>query len=206
MAVRHLPHPCVDDDKALTLTGDIRLAQARVHEICGPARRSFATWLAARTTGPVIWLAPAWQAEQINPDGLCDVMDPARLLLVRPTRAEDLLWSMEEILRAGAVALVAGDLPAPPGLTAVRRMHLAAQTGAAEGPHRTLGLLLTPGEGGAPGVETRWHMAGAHVGDTRAWHLARRRARTRPPQSWRISPPLQPGGPWRSDAMPDAPA
>ncbi len=173
----------------LQLHPGLTLALARVHEACGAARRSFALWLASRTQGPVLWIAPAWQADTLNPDGVFAFIDPARLLFVSPTRAEDLLWAAEESLRAGAVALVVADLPGAPGLTAVRRMHLAAETGAAEGARTPLGLLLTPGDGGAQGIETRWHMAPAHTGSVPRWRLARRRARSQPPQDWIVTRP-----------------
>ena len=163
----------------LDLHRDVRLQLARVHEACGPARRSFAMWLAGRMQGPVLWISPLWEVDQPNPDGMLAFAAPARFLFARPRRAEDLLWCTEEALRAGAVPLVVADLPGAPALTPVRRMHLAAEQGGA------LGLLLTPGEGGAQGIESRWHMAAAHQGNTRAWTLSRRRARTRPPASWR---------------------
>lgn len=172
---------------ALELLPGIALPLARVHEACGAARRSFALWLASKTQGPVLWISPAWQADQLNPDGMLAFVDPARFLFVSPTRAEDLLWATEEALRAGAMPLVVADLPAPPGLTPVRRMHLAAETGATHGGPSPIGLLLTPGEGGAPGIETRWYMAPAHSGPTRHWRLERRRARTQPPQDWHIT-------------------
>ncbi|MEX0364537.1 MAG: ImuA family protein [Ruegeria sp.] len=168
------PHPAV----ALPL--------ARVHEACGPARRSFALWLAGRTEGPVLWISPAWEADQLNPDGMMPFADPARFIFIRPTRAEDLLWCMEEALRSGAVPLIVADLPGAPGLTPVRRMHLAAEQGGALG-QAPLGLLLTPGEGGAQGIETRWHMAPTHQGDLRRWSLTRRRARALPPVTWQAT-------------------
>ena len=114
------------------------------------------------------------------------MIDPARLIYVRPKRSEDLLWSMEEVLRSGATALCIADLPAPPGLTQVRRMHLAAETGGQNGGHLPLGLLLTPGEGGAPGVETRWTLRPRHVEGRNRWQLDRVRARTMPLKSWQI--------------------
>ncbi|WP_436399250.1 ImuA family protein [Roseobacter sp. S98] len=166
---------------------DLQLAKARVHEACGTARRTMAVWLAARATGPVIWISPAWAQDQLNADGLRDWIDPARLIFVRPRRAEDVLWTMEEVLRAGAVALAVADLPGLPGLTQVRRMHLAAETGAAEGQHAPTGLLLTPGNGGAAGVETRWHLAPDHAAGPEGWRLERLRARTAPRRSWQIA-------------------
>lgn len=167
----------------ITLHPQITLELGRVHEACGPARRSFAMWLAGQVQGPVLWISPAWEPGQLNPDGMMAFADPARFIFVRPPRAEDLLWCMEEALRSGAMPLIISDLPGPPGLTPVRRMHLAAEQGGTLG-QATLGLLLTPGDGGAQGVETRWHMAAAHQGETRRWTLTRRRARALPPVSW----------------------
>ncbi|WP_170569713.1 ImuA family protein [Ruegeria atlantica] len=167
----------------VTLHDGITLQLGRVHEACGPARRSFAMWLAGQTQGPVLWISPAWEPGQLNPDGMMPFADPARFIFVRPTRAEDLLWCMEEALRSGAIPLIFSDLPGAPGLTPVRRMHLAAEQGGAMG-RAPLGVLLTPGEGGAQGVETRWHMAATHQGEARRWTLTRRRARALPPVSW----------------------
>lgn len=165
---------------SLALGADITLTQGRVHEACGPARRTFALWLAGQTRGPVLWISPAWWSERLNPDGIADFADPARFLFVIPERIEDLLWAAEDALRSGIVPLVIADLPEPPGLISVRRLHLAAEASR----QAPLGLLLTPEDGGAQGVETRWHMTPAHQDHANRWHLERRRARSLPPQSW----------------------
>ena len=168
--------------------GDLALPLARVHEFCGNARRTLAMMLAARMTGPGFWIAPGWASGRLNPDGMLHVVDPARLTFLTPRRPEDLLWCMEEVLRTGAVPLVVADIPAPPALTPVRRLHLAAEAGASQGRLRPLGLLLTPGDGGAQGVESRWQMAGAHGLDAHGWTLNRQRARAAPPMIWRVIP------------------
>ncbi len=175
------------DAGGVKFLGDLSLVRARVHELCGGARRTLALGVARAMEGPVLWIAPAWAAERLNPEGVCRLIEPARLVFVTPRRAEDLLWTMEEALRSGAAPLVVADLPEPPALTPVRRLHLAAETGAAEGRHLPLGLILTP-EGGAPGVESRWSLAPRHTGTgPGSWDVCRLRARTQPEARWSVA-------------------
>ena len=167
--------------------GDLALAQGRVHEFCGTARRRLALMVANALLGPVFWIRPSWMPVELNPAGMTGLVDPSRMIFVTPNRPEDLLWTMEEVLRTGLVPLSVVDLPEPPGLTAIRRLHLAAETGAAEGVCTPLGLLLTPGQGGAPGVETRWSLTPAHgEGRHEAWALERLRARMQPEKTWQV--------------------
>lgn len=175
------------DGPHLALPCDIELPLARTHEACGRARRTFAMMVAAATKGHVYWIAPAWSADQLHPDGVRRFIDPARITHLSPGRAEDLLWCVEEILRSGAVPLVVADIPGLPGLTQVRRMHLAAERGLEDGICQPLGLLLTPGDGGAQGVESRWRMEPAHGPEQEVWTLERLRARTAPQKSWQIA-------------------
>lgn len=183
---------------ALTLHGDIALTLTRAHEVCGGARRGFALWAASKTSGPLLWIRPGWISDQLYPDGVHQWMglrvNPGRLLTLTARCPEDLLWCMEEALRSGAMPLVVCELPAPPSLTPVRRLHLAAETGAREGKFAPVGLMLTPTQtdrdgqitGGAAGVETRWHMAPHHHGGRRRWLLQRLRARRAAPQDWHV--------------------
>ncbi|MBD3678920.1 MAG: hypothetical protein HUJ27_11045 [Rhodobacteraceae bacterium] len=166
--------------------GDLSLARPRVHEGCGPARRGFAMLVARALEGPVFWIHPGWLPERLNPEGMLRFIAPGRVTFLTLRRPEDLLWTMEESLRAGLVPLTVIDLPNPPGLTPMRRLQLAAETGAAEGKLPPLGLVLTPGDGGAQGAESRWHMRGAHDAGQTGWRLSRRRARGEPPAAWRI--------------------
>lgn len=186
---------------AVTLMGEVEFERARVHEICGRARRRLAVMVAGAMQGPVFWIQPAWIPVRLNPEGMLSIADPSRFIFLTPKRPEDLLWTMEEALRAGIVPLVVADLPHVPGLTAVRRLHLAAETGAEEGKVAPLGLLLGPGDGGAPGVETRWSIEPAH-GDNghEAWHLGRLRARMQPEKRWTMEGGK--GGPRLAPATP----
>ena len=194
---------------ALTLLPGIALRQGRVHEACGPARRLLAAWAMGATgqhdtTAATVWIRPAWNGDRINPHGLAPWAHPGPLVMVDCPQGIDLLWCAEEALRGGSVALVVIDLPEPPELTPVRRLHLAAETGAARArTHRPgqdrrqtrsrapLGLLLTPGTGGGAGVESRWHLDSLPPPpDTYGrWQLTRLRARTAPPAAWTITKP-----------------
>lgn len=161
--------------------GHLAMARGRVHEICGPARRTLALLAAAASRGEVFWIAPAWTPDRLNSQGIAEFVEPGRIVFVTPRQAGDLLWCAEEALRSGAGPLVVADLPEPPALTPIRRLHLAAESGAERGAH-PLGLVLTP-EGAAPGVESRW----AFSQDTGGWRLDRLRARSAPPAAWSIA-------------------
>jgi len=166
---------------AVAFLEGLSLERGRAHEICGAARRTMAFAVAQAMVGNVLWIRPSWTPGRLNPDGFMRFVDPGRIIRVTPKRPEDLLWCTEEALRAGIIPLVVADLPGPPGLTAVRRLHLAAETGAEMSGVAPLGLLLTPDKGGAPGVETRWSMRPAHSNTKKeAWVLDRVRARTEP--------------------------
>jgi protein ImuA len=159
------------------------LLRGRVQELCGPARRSLAAMILGAhppQTAPALWILPRWQSEKPHADGLADYTDPGRLLFAAAQRPADLLWAMEEALRAGSVSLVIADLPAPPGLTAIRRLQLATEAGAQGARQPPLGVILTPDQGGAPGVESRWHIGHRPGG----WRLERVRARMEPPKTW----------------------
>ncbi len=176
----HQPPP------SLTVLDEIALPFSRVHEICGRARRTLALMIAARAGAPVFWIAPSWETAPLNPDGMLPFLQPRDVTFLATRRAEDILWCTEEMLRSGAVPVVVAELPGPPGLTQVRRLHLAAEAGTGEGHSRPIGLLLTPGTGGAPGIETRWQMEPEHAPGRTAWQLSRTRARMAPPKSWQL--------------------
>lgn len=180
------------DKPALSVMGELSLVRMRVHELCGRTRRTLAIWIAGAVqraeAGPVIWVTPDWETDGLFGPGMAGLCHPERFLFVHARRPEDILWTLEEVLRSGAVPLVVGDLPGLPSLTQVRRMHLAAEAGAAELGGAPLGLLLTAGpEGGAPGVESRWALDPAHRPEAEGWRLTRLRARTAPVKGWDVT-------------------
>lgn len=169
----------------IALAPDVALARARAHEITGPARHVLAALIGAAQPGPILWLGPGWATDRPMGDGLRAFLDPGRLVFGAARDDAGILRATEEALRAGPAPLVIAELSTPPGLTLVRRLLLAAKAGGGA----ATALLLTPGEGGAAGVETRWHIAPrpGWIRDGRArWRLDRLRARAIPPRSWEM--------------------
>lgn len=169
----------------IALAPDVALARARAHEITGPARHVLAALIGAAQPGPILWLGPGWATDRPMGDGLRAFLDPGRLVFGAARGEADILRAAEEALRAGPTPLVVAELLAAPGLTAVRRLLLAAKAGGGA----ATALLLTPGDGGAAGAETRWRIAPrpGWVRDGRArWRLDRLRARAIPPRSWEM--------------------
>ena len=167
----------------LLLAPGAEFARGRVHELCGPARRTLALMLAGRVEGTALWIAPEASARALNPLGMAGLCTPEKLLLAAAQPDREALWCLEEALRSGAVPLVVAELAAPPGLTPMRRLQLAAEASG----RAPIGLILTPEAGGAPGAESRWHLAPAHAGGESRWQLQRRRARMAPPAAWLLS-------------------
>lgn len=126
------------------------LRPARMHEAEGAGRRVFALYQALRHPGPLFWVLPGrdpglpflWGL----PPGVAD-----RLYVVHALAEADLLWAVEEILRAPAVGLVVAEPQAPLSLTAGRRLQLAAKAG------QTTAILLIGQGHGSNAAETRWH-------------------------------------------------
>lgn len=158
---------------------EVALGLGRVHEAHGRARHLFAMLVMRALSGPVIWVRPAWEGARMNGAGMVSFADPGRVIFVDAPRPLDLLWTLEEVLRAGHVPLVVGEVDGTPGLTPMRRLQLAAEAGGG----RALGLLLSP-EGGAPGAESRWQMQPDHAPGRMAWQLMRERGGGGPPQEF----------------------
>lgn len=127
------------------------VAPARVHEVTGDGRLTFALALAGGLAGPVLWVQDARGRDGLYAPGLAAFLDPARIVLARPTGPLPVLQATEEALRSGAVPLVVAELAEAPDLTASRRLQLAAGTGGGRG------LCLVPsGRLRTNAAETRW--------------------------------------------------
>lgn len=185
------------DNHACPLRNVLALTPGRAHEFCGPARRVLTSWVMGWDAS-ALWLRLAHNPDRLCPDGLSDWAAPGGLILAEAPRAVELLGCAEDALRSGACALVVIDLAEPVAMTPLRRLHLAAEDGLARRRIRSPGadlraLVLTPGDGGTPGVESRWHMAACPAPEQSpanpvgaAWSLTRTRARMAPLASWQV--------------------
>lgn len=162
------------------------LRRGALHEIEAPgddmAGIGFALALASRAAGasPILW-CQAGSAPDPGPlygPGLRQFgLSPAALLIARPAKPRDVLWAMEEGLRAGAVAAVIGQ-GVVPDMIASRRLQLAART------HGGLAILVLPRRIAAPpsSAETRWIVGAAPSAEAPKnslprWRLTLRRCR-----------------------------
>lgn len=141
------------------------LSARRVHEAEGNGRRSFAMLQAVRHPGPLIWILPAHVPHLPMLRGLPDKVGE-RLHLIRPANEVDLLWSVEESLRAALVGLVITEASKPQSLIAGRRLQLAAETG------NTTGLMLIQKGAGSNTAQMRWQCSpvAAADGDSKPHH------------------------------------
>jgi len=173
------------------------LPTGSLHEIAGGASADgaaagFAAYLLARLAlaeggRPILWCAAG---DGLYGPGLAAYgLDTRRLILVRGRRPADLLWAIEEGLRAGVLAAVLGELEEV-ALTATRRLQLAAEAG------RTTALLLRPLDNKpAPSAAvTAWRIASAPsapaswgngLGRER-WRLELMRCRGGLPRQWLV--------------------
>src|SRR6267154_1499951 len=125
-----LPFGVAAIDRALPGGG---LALGAVHEILGidgdeedgAAACGFIAGLLARLRrGPVLWCLK--RPDLYGPGLLAHGLEPTRLVIVTAPRDEDILWAIEEGLRAPGLVAVIGEIGRLP-LVAGRRLQLAAE-------------------------------------------------------------------------------
>ena len=85
-------------------------------------------------------------------------LDPARVILVEARDEQQTLWAMEEALRSGAPAAVAGAIGTGLDLKTSQRLQLAARTSGLP-----LLLLRPAGATGASAAATRWRIGAAEA-------------------------------------------
>ena len=183
------------------------LARLGLHDVAPaaygdmPATMGFALALALRRLAggserrPLLWCRLAREEREygrLYGHGLENLgLARNRFITVTLKRPVDLLWTMEEALKSGALALVAADADtAHAGLTETRRLSLAAHAG------KSAGLLVfNRPHPGATASHTRWTAAAAAsrpppddaaAPGNPAWVIELTRARGGRPGSWMV--------------------
>ena len=147
--------------------------------------------------GVVLWCLP--RPDLYGPGLAAHGLDPGRVVLVRASRDAEILWAMEEGLRAPGIAAVVGEIGSLP-MVASRRLQLAAERSGI-----TAFLLRRWRDGGQAAREralpnaavTRWRIAALPsrpslgepgVGHPR-WRVELLRCRGGEPESWEMEVP-----------------
>jgi len=136
--------------EAIWLTDELSLQRARVHEIIGAASDSFAVMIAAKLTGPIVWIGRARDVSSLAPTALKSFIDPTRIVLTEGTSRKEVLWAAEQVLRSKGATLTVIQLKLGPDLRESRRLQLAAEQG------RGLGLILIEKRAQSSAAQTRW--------------------------------------------------
>jgi protein ImuA len=180
------------------------LARSRLHDISPeaygdmPAAMGFALALALRRLAdagerrPLLWCRLAFAEREygrLYGHGLEALGLPRdRFITVTLRKPAGLLWTMEEALKSGALAVVLGDA-LDADLTATRRLSLAAQAG------KTAGLVVFKTAPAATASHTRWRIAAAasrpppydpRAPGPPAWSVELTRARSGRPGAWTL--------------------
>ena len=125
-----LPFGVAAIDQALPGGG---LARGALHEILGTGgdeedgalAAAFGAHILGRLgTSPILWCLP--RLDLYGPGLAAHGLDPGRVVLVRASRNAEILWAMEEGLRAPGIAAVVGEIRSLP-MVASRRLQLAAE-------------------------------------------------------------------------------
>jgi protein ImuA len=174
------------------------LAFGGMHEIAPeteadvPAAFGFLIALLARAPGtaPLLLVLTArgpFRNARLSGHGLNTLgLDPSRVILVETADEKDALWAIEEALRSGVPAAVAGTLGVKLDLKTSQRLQVAARES-----RRPLLLLRPPAAENAATATTRWRIASAEAARDRfgltahwRWRAALEHCRNGRPGEW----------------------
>jgi protein ImuA len=202
------------------------LARSALHEILGmggdeedgAVAAAFAAGIVGRLiatgNGMVLWCLP--RPDLYGPGLAAHGLDPGHLILVRAPRDDEILWAMEEGLRAPGIAAVVGEVGALPAV-ASRRLQLAAERSGI-----TAFLLRRWRDGGQAAREralpnaavTRWRIAALPSQPPRGepgvgrpyWRVELLRCRGGEPACWEVEGADATGHVSLASALADRPA
>ena len=166
--------------ESLCLSGPVRLAKGRVHEVMGDSADMFAVLAASRLSGPIIWIGLGRDIGSLAPTALQDFIDPARVILTEGISRGEVLWAAEQALRARCAPCVILELSRGPSLRESRRLQIAAEEGGG------VGLCLIHGRAHSSACETRWTCEASNAGEA-VWNLSLNKNRKGELGAWRVS-------------------
>ncbi len=134
----------------IRLTDGLFLQRKRIHEVTGSASDSFAVTIAAKTTGPIVWIGRDRDVNTLTPTAIKSFVDPTRIVLTEGMNRKEVLWAAEQALRSKGAALTILQLSLGPDLKESRRLQLAAEQG------RGVGLILIDKCAQNSAAQTRW--------------------------------------------------
>lgn len=111
----------------LSLSKGVSLAKGKLHEVQGRSAKGFALSVAARTSGPVIWITGKYTSDRLLPAGVSAFMSPGRIILISVLDRQEALWSAEQALRTPGADCVVVELGEGPDLRESRRLQIAAE-------------------------------------------------------------------------------
>lgn len=150
----------IDDTLDARSGGEAGLSGGAIHGLAGPGAQALLLRLLRavmiRDARPILWAVPWTAPETLYGPGLAQAgLATDQLIITRARKPAELLWTMEEALRSGALSTVVGEPEGRLTLTASRRLQLAAEAGGGFG-----FLLGAEDDGVAPSaLHSRWRAA-----------------------------------------------
>lgn len=160
-------------------TPGARLRCGRVHEIMGAGADMFAVASSAQSEADVVWIALGRDLQTLCPAGLEPHLPPDRILLVEAVSRGEILWAMDQALRANGGFTVIADMPNAPSLKESRHLQLAAEQGGG------LGLILLRGHAGTSAAQTRWNCEPL-ADDAYTWQWICQKGKNGEAGAWRV--------------------
>lgn len=167
---------------SLSQTGVV-LQNGRVHEACGAAADAFAVVMAAKLSGPLVWIGRGAQVRSLAPTALQAFFDPRRLVIAGCESRKEILWATEQALRCGGVAGVITEMGMGPDLKESRRLQLAAEAG------RSLGLVVIGRAAQSSAAQTRWQCEALPCADAKgeSWRWSLQKNKSGRTGTWDVS-------------------
>ena len=189
-------------NETLEFAPGINLKIGFIHEVCGPSNFLMAMMIASKTEGLIIWVHESSKIPY--PDGISSWFSPKRVILVKVSNSQELIWTIEESLRIGLGFLIIGDTETIPNYTSIHRLKLIIKKH-----HIPLKqslptvLILTKYSCELMGVESRWHcspMKDLHVSEEKEiysrWKLTCQYSKHEIGKTWIINECENPDNPF----------